>query len=249
MATSAIFSAMSPGGGAAVGGGSAAGLGGSSGSLISGGAELSGQLSGILSGVLQNKWNKDAIQKSRKWQEKMRATAYQTAVQDLRLAGLNPILAATGGGGPAATPSTAVNKYEGVGEGLRDFYPRFLSSAKQSKMLDDQVATVAAGRREAEANADVAGATRRGRTELVYQDVSRAGTQAALNEDLALQARAHRDRTKVQTDLDRSLLPAARAEMELDMEEHGQFLRKFRRVMEALPVIGASVGRSRVRSR
>lgn len=43
-------------------------------------------------------FNAAEAEKNRQWQEHMRATAYQTAVKDMEAAGLNPILAATGGG-------------------------------------------------------------------------------------------------------------------------------------------------------
>lgn len=42
-------------------------------------------------------YNSAEAQKQREWQEKMRATQYQTAVKDMEAAGLNPILAATSG--------------------------------------------------------------------------------------------------------------------------------------------------------
>ncbi len=46
----------------------------------------------------QAEFNAEEAQKNRDWQEMMRKTAYQTAVQDMTSAGLNPILAVTGGG-------------------------------------------------------------------------------------------------------------------------------------------------------
>ena len=53
-----------------------------------------------------NALNFQMFQQNQKWQERMANTAHQREVQDLRDAGLNPILSATGGSG-AATPNVA----------------------------------------------------------------------------------------------------------------------------------------------
>lgn len=46
----------------------------------------------------QAKFNAEQAQINRDWQERMMSTAYQRAVEDMEKAGLNPILAVTGGG-------------------------------------------------------------------------------------------------------------------------------------------------------
>lgn len=69
------------------------------------GAALGG-LSSLLGGRNANKASAKAAMQQMAWQEYMSNTAHQREVQDLRKAGLNPILSATGGKG-ASTPSGA----------------------------------------------------------------------------------------------------------------------------------------------
>lgn len=53
--------------------------------------------------ALSREFNSREAQKDRDWQERMSNTSYQRVVEDLKLAGLNPILAYDNGG--ASTPS------------------------------------------------------------------------------------------------------------------------------------------------
>lgn len=68
------------------------------GALIGGGASLVG-------GLISGSQSRNAAREQMRFQERMRSTQYQTAVQDMRAAGLNPMLAYDQGG--AGTPSGA----------------------------------------------------------------------------------------------------------------------------------------------
>lgn len=72
-------------------------------SAMAAGAGVS-SLGNIFSSALSWGLNKKSASKQRAWEEYMANTAHQREVKDLRAAGLNPILSATGGSG-APTPS------------------------------------------------------------------------------------------------------------------------------------------------
>lgn len=68
---------------------------------------LAAAAASVAASALSNHGNASQASKNRRFQENLSGTAHQREVKDLRAAGLNPILSATGGGG-ASTPSGAV---------------------------------------------------------------------------------------------------------------------------------------------
>lgn len=62
----------------------------------------------------QAAFNAEEAEKQRKWQEKMANTQYQRAIQDMSAAGLNPILAVTGGGVGTGVPTGATASVGGA---------------------------------------------------------------------------------------------------------------------------------------
>lgn len=214
------------------------------------GATAEGISSG-LSAHFQNVRAEKEAKKAREWSQWMRATAYQATTESMRQAGLNPILAATGGGGAhaTATPMGPVAPVVGPKFNFGDAIGRSLTGAKQMRKMSDEVAILKAQRRTAEADATVAERGVESRVEGLRAAVSANYAQQTLAEDQALQARSNRGLIDVRRQLEGSLVPAARAEMELDQTEFGEKVRQFHRVMNALPVFGGSIGRGRIRSR
>lgn len=77
------------------------------------GGPLIGGLFSTLGGILGNKSSAKQAQRQMDFQERMSNTAHQREVRDLRAAGLNPILTATGGSG-ASTPGGAMAQQQDV---------------------------------------------------------------------------------------------------------------------------------------
>lgn len=90
-------------------------------------------LATIGSSLLEAKFSKDQARRQMRFQEGMSSTAYQRAMEDMRKAGLNPILAAKLGG--ASTPSGAMAKTPD----LSGATAKGLSISNLKKLQDAQV--------------------------------------------------------------------------------------------------------------
>lgn len=97
--------------------------------------------SNLLGTYYQNEQNKEMGAETRAWQQHMASTAHQREVNDLRAAGLNPILSAAGGGAPV--PQGATPTMENMGDSVSKGLETALAIRMQNKELEGKDAQIA----------------------------------------------------------------------------------------------------------
>lgn len=145
-----------------------------------------------------NEANAAEAQRNRDFQERMRDTAYQAAVRDLRAAGLNPALAYSQGG--AAAPSGSTARFENPGEAFGRGIEHLMAQA-QLQLTNAQTAKTAAEARqislESNRRVDLLGADVEARTATAGQ----ARAQAAMLDRQLEELRATWDARRVAPEL------------------------------------------------
>lgn len=97
---------------------------------------LVGGVLGLGSTLLGNKSAKQEAQANRDWQEEMSNTSIQRRVEDLRKAGLNPLLAVQNASGGATTPNGAVADIKRVDPAFITAVSSAFLASKQAKVAE-----------------------------------------------------------------------------------------------------------------
>lgn len=167
------------------------------GGLSSLGHFLGGPIGAIAGSAVEGLFSAKAAKDNRDWQTYMSNTSHQREVADLRAAGLNPILSATGGSG-ASTPGGAVAQ--------TPEFSRTAGNAKQLQLLNSQIENTNAQTRKTQVETDeaqnrvLAGDIQLDREAKVDPNYNRNKANADIAEAVERVATARQGRSSAQTE-------------------------------------------------
>ena len=185
------------------------------GATASGAANISGMMLGF-------QHAKELQRRANEFSERMARNRYRYSVEDMRAAGLNPLLMAQAG--PGAAPSGAVagtpgNQLAGLGAAAKEVGEK----AIQLRLMRKQAAKV---------DADTANVTQE--AWLKNAQTHESNERFNLLKEQQNAVKAQTEQTKLATQLGATEIPAASAKAAMDMTKFGESMRYFHRFMQSL---------------